>query len=66
MQNSPYNIPQFTKLVWPILEQLKCGAIFEIQITLNYGPHFWRLQKWSEVFKTLEKAKEMEIFHLFK
>ena len=59
MQNVPCNIPQFTKLVWPILEQLKCGTIFEIQTTLNYGPHFWELEKWDKVLKTLGNGKEM-------
>ena len=34
-------------------------AIFDIQSTLNYGPHFWKLQKCSEVFKTLGTANEM-------
>ena len=57
--NTPCNILRFIKLVWPIFEQLKCGAIFEIQTTLNYGPHFWKLQKWCKVFKTLGKGKEL-------
>ena len=36
----PCNFLDFTKLVWPILEQRKMWGIFEIQATLNYGPHF--------------------------
>ena len=54
----PCNIMEFTKLVWPILEQLKMWPIFDIQSTLNYGPHFWKLQKCREVFKTLGNAIE--------
>ena len=56
---NPCNILDFSKLVWPILEQIKIWGIFEIQATLNYGPHFWKLQKCSEVFKTLGNANEM-------
>ena len=33
-------------------------AIFEFQTTLNYGPHFWKLQKCREVSKTLGNAIE--------
>ena len=55
----PCNFLDFTKLACPILEQLKMWPIFDIQITLNYGPHFWKLQKCIEVFKTLGKANEM-------
>ena len=55
----PCNFLDFTKLVWPILEQLKMWPIFDIQSTLNYGPHFWKLQKSRGVFKTLGNANEM-------
>jgi len=55
----PCNSLDFTKLVWPILEQLKMWPIFYIQPTLNYGPHFWKLQKCIDVFKTLGNANEM-------
>jgi len=55
----PCNSLDFTKLVWPILEQLKMRPIFYIQSTLNYGSHFWKLQKCSEVLKTLGNANKM-------
>ena len=58
---APCNILDFTKLVWPILEQLKMWATFEIQNTLNCGPHFYKLQKWDRVFKTLGIANELHM-----
>ena len=45
MQSNPCNIPQFPKLVWAFLQQLKCGVTFEIQIHFELQPTFLVMEK---------------------